>query len=245
MGELTFFHRIDLLVSLYDTTTGRPIEKGEVFFKKNGQDTFPLSKGDGNFVFINTGREDHLMQVFVSEYEDCSVRVRYEELSDNLPTAVLQLIPKEIGKRAFFSLEGSMPGVKKIMAISLVNPICSTQSYDRRRQALTLLPAGGGTALGEGAYGLYHTKDGIFERFEVDGNSSSRIVRLKKPLEKGFAVNAPISRVVEGMAGEDGRYLLRVQRDEKNALYLVCFQMKDGEEKFEKVDFREGKGGEK
>ena len=62
--------RLDLLVSLVDTTTGATVNERNVSFLRDGQPVRPEYRGNGTYVFINTGREDFLMQIKVYGYEE-------------------------------------------------------------------------------------------------------------------------------------------------------------------------------
>ena len=63
MAASVFGSRLDLLVRLYDTTTGAPVDERNVLFTRNEEPVIPAPRGEGMYVFINTGREDFLIGV--------------------------------------------------------------------------------------------------------------------------------------------------------------------------------------
>ena len=233
--------KLDLLVRLFDTTTGATVDERNVIIMRNGVPARPESRGAGMFVFINTGREDFLMQIEVTGYERYEARVRYEELDERLPACNVFLMPSENTSKGRYtiSFSGTLPFLKKIEAVNLNRFLCLTADMNPRTGAISLFqPQGGRIQLDEEYYGLLSTDRKSYERIEVEKMISPQSVRLKHPLTGAFAPNLPISRIVYGIVHEDGGYLLRVCDDGENTRYLVRYEV--GEEvRFQEVDLKD------
>ena len=70
--------KLDLLVRLVDTTTGATVDERNVLFMRDERKVRPEERGNGNYVFINTGREDFLMRIKVAGFEEYVTHIRYE-----------------------------------------------------------------------------------------------------------------------------------------------------------------------
>ena len=107
---------------------------------------------------------------------------------------------------------------------------------------MTVFAAGGGRVHMEDIhYGLLSPDGKCYERIEVTESVSSQTVKLGHPLRAAPAANQPVMRIIFGQVREDGSYLLRVRDDSASAQYLVRCIL-DGEERFQRVDFRENDG---
>ena len=73
MAASVFGAKLDLLVRLFDTTTGAQVTERNVVFKRDGIPVRPELRDPGTYVFINTGREDFLMRTEVYGYEASSL----------------------------------------------------------------------------------------------------------------------------------------------------------------------------
>ena len=107
--------KLDLLVRLFDTTTGATVDERNVLFMRDGVPVRPESRGAGAYVFINTGREDFLMRISVRGYEDYEVKVCYEEMDERLPVCNVFLMPSPF---AFNMRKGNC---------ITVSPVCQRQ----------------------------------------------------------------------------------------------------------------------
>ncbi len=233
--------KLDLLVMLYDTTTGATVDERNVLFTRDGVPIRPESRGAGIYVFVNTGREDFLMRVEVYGYERYEVRVRYEELDDGLPTCNVFLMPSENTPRGrnTLSFSGTLPFLKKIEAVNLNKTLCLTTDMNKRTGDISLFqPSGGRMQLDESIYGLLSADKKSYERIEVEKMITPQSVRLKRPLEGAFAPNLPIARIVYGIVHDDGEYLLRVCDDGEDTRYLVRYEVGD-EVRFQVVDLKD------
>ena len=234
--------KLDLLVRLVDTTTGATVDERNVLFMRDESQVRPEDRGSGTYVFINTGREDFLMRIKVSGYEEYVTRVRYEELDPNIPECIAFLIPSEKAKRGegFFSLSGNLPFLEALEAVNLSRIACTANEYNKKKLLLNVFSsAGAWVTLENRNYGLLQPDKQSYEKIEVLGNEGPQYIRLKSPLEKEFTSNLPIMRIIFGNVNENGDYLLRVRDDGGDQTYLIRFVV-NGEVKFQVVDFYEG-----
>ena len=234
--------KLDLLVRLVDTTTGATVDERNVLFMRDESQVRPDDRGNGTYVFINTGREDFLMRIKVSGYEEYVTRVRYEELDPNIPECIAFLIPSEKAKRGegFFSLSGNLPFLEALEAVNLSRIACTANEYNKKKLLLNVFSsAGAWVTLENRNYGLLQPDKQSYEKIEVLGNEGPQYIRLKSPLEKEFTSNLPIMRIIFGNVNENGDYLLRVRDDGGDQTYLIRFVV-NGEVKFQVVDFYEG-----
>ena len=233
--------KLDLLVRLYDTTTGATVDERNIVFMRDGVPVRPESRGAGIFVFINTGREDFLMRIAVFGYEEYEISVRYEELDDGLPTCNVFLMPSENTPRGrnTLSFSGTLPFLKKIEAVNLNKTLCLTSDINRRTGDISLFrPSAGRIDLDEDRYGLLSADKKSYETIEIEKMITPQSVRLKHPLKGEFAPNLPIARIVYGIVHEDGEYLLRVCDDGENTRYLVRYEVGD-EVRFQEVNLHD------
>ena len=232
--------RLDLLVSLVDTTTGATVNERNVSFLRDGRPIRPEYRGNGTYVFINTGREDFLMQIKVYGYEEYRVRISYEDLDSSNPAMDIFLMPSEniFGGEGLLSLSGNLPFLKKIEAVNLLRPVCFSHEYDPKKKTMTVFGSGSGRVeMADMYYGLLKTDKESYEKIEVTETVAPQSVRLKDALQGEFASNSPVMRVVFGTVSENGDYLLRVRDDGTDIRYLVRYEVND-EVRFQTVDFR-------
>ena len=233
--------RLDLVVRLYDTTTGATVDERNVIFKRDGVPVRPESRGDGVYVFINTGREDFLMRIDVYGYEQYEISVRYEELDERLPACYVFLMPSENTLRGRYTLSfsGTLPFLRKIEAVNLKKSLCLTGNMNIRTQEVSILPPSGSRiTLDDGVYGLLSADRKSYERIEVEKMISPKSIKLKRPIEGAFAPNLPIARIVYGVVQDDGEYLLKVQDEGEDTQYLVRYEVGE-EERFQVVNFHD------
>ncbi|MCD8067639.1 MAG: hypothetical protein LUE87_01850, partial [Lachnospiraceae bacterium] len=84
-------------------------------------------------------------------------------------------------------------------------------------------------------YGLIHADRQNYEPFEVVKELPDGSVKISKPLAEPFSANSPIARIVFGMAGEQGDYVLRVRDDAETLIYMIRYVVR-GAAKFRTVD---------
>ncbi|MCR5748250.1 MAG: hypothetical protein K6G03_11130 [Lachnospiraceae bacterium] len=243
MSAFVFGSKLDLLVLLYDTTTGALIEERNIVFKRDGLPVRPEFRAAGTYIFINTGREDFLMRIEIPGYEVYECRVCYEELDERIPECDVFLMPSEnISRGNVLSFSGTLPFLKKVEAVRLSMPVCQFHEYNKKNSILLVFGNSSGTAnLSNKYYGILREDKMSYEKIEVEKRISPLSVRLKEPLQEEFASNLPIMRVIFGYVAEDGRYLLRVRDDGGDSRYLVRYEVNE-EVKFQVVDFLSQEG---
>ena len=232
--------RLDLLIRLIDTTTGALVDERNILFTRDGEPVKPAARGVGTYVFINTGREDFLMQIKVYGYEDYEKEVRYEDLDSRLPEMNIFLMPSEsmFKGEKLLSLSGTLPFLKTLEAVNLNRPLCICNEYDVKKKTMKVFSTGSGrTDLSDIYYGLLLPGKQSYEKIEVTGNAAPQSVQLKEALQEEFTSNSPLFRVVFGSVSPDGSYLLRVRDDATDIRYLVRYTVND-EVRFQTVDFR-------
>ena len=251
--------KLDLAVRLYDTTTGATVDERNVVFLRDGVPVRPESRGAGVYVFINTGREDFLMQIDVFGYDRYETSVRYEELDERLPVCYVFLMPSENTIRGKYTLSfsGTLPFLKSIEAVNLNRSICVTGDHNTRTNVLSVFhPSGGMISLDEYIYGLLSADKTSYEKIEVEKMVTQKQVQLKIPANKAeghsdevpkkkevpkIAPNLAIARIVHGIVqgeGKDTKYLIRVRDDGIDTRYLVRYEVEE-EVRFQVVDFHD------
>lgn len=239
MEKTKIRYTLDLLVRLIDTTTGTVVTERDVHFRKNGRTVQPVQRGNGNYVFLNTGREDYDLQIEVRDFETAYAKIRYGELDDFLPIKDVFLIPSENTAKgeAVLSLAGHLSGLEAIEAVRLGRSYCSIKSFDARKGIMNLFKTNG-PGMEEAGYGLIHADSMTFEAFTVEKVISPVSLKLREPLQEEFRENAPIARIVHGRSDAQGNYLLRVRDDGTSLKYLVRYVVL-GSPQFQVVDFHQ------
>ena len=239
-ASAVFGSRLDLLVRLIDTTTGAAVEESNVMFLRDGIQVRPEPRGDGQYVFINTGREDFLMRIVVYGFDEYSTFVEYWLLDERLPVCDVFLMPSENTFRGqtLLRFEGTLPFLKTIEAVSLSRMVCTFSAYEPKKRLLQVFSGGERSHLEEKFYGILNADRTGYEKIEIERTVTDRSVSLKKPITGEFAVNSPITRIIHGTVSKDGGYLLKVRDDGEDQRYIVRYEV--GEETlFQTVDFRE------
>ncbi|MBO5551455.1 MAG: hypothetical protein J5966_05800 [Lachnospiraceae bacterium] len=234
-----FGSKLDLLIRLFDTTTGADIDERNVVFKRDGMPVRPEPRGMGTYIFINTGREDFLMRIEVFGYEAYETRVSYEELDERIPECDVFLMPSENTLRGgkVLSFSGTLPFLKKIEAVNLSRPVCQINQFDAKSRNMTVFGnASGRVELYDKYYALLHDDKKSYEKIEVEKTVSTLSVRLKEALQEEFTSNSPVMRVIFGSVSDAGEYLLRIRDDGSGTRYLVRYEVGD-EVRFQEVDF--------
>lgn len=240
MSGSVISYKLDLLIRLIDTTDGKSVNERSVSFKRDGKDVKPIPKGEGNFIFLNTGRDNFELSVSVRGFEDQTVDIDYEKLDGMLPIKEVFLIPSEntLSDKRLISISGTVKGLEAIEAVGLQNLRCYASDYDERKRIVTLYQNGTQISLEDIYYGLIKQGGESYEAFTVDKLVSNNKLKLRDPLKDEFTANSPIARIVFGNVKKGGEYKLTVRDDASKLSYIVRYIVK-GEEKFKKVDFHE------
>lgn len=234
-AQATIRHRLDLALRLVDSVTGRVIEESDVRISSRLPGGTPLRKGAGVYLFLNTGREAHEIEVDVYGYEPQKIMVAYPEPEEQTPIREVYLLPLDNPARDdILTLRGNLPGIEAIEAVSLTEADCYIKAFDARKRNMTVLNQRN-IRFHHIHYGLIDREGAAYEHFEVEEELSTQEIKCRKALEREFQVNQPVARVIFGQAAETGDYILKVPNGEY-ARYLVRFKT-GGKEYFQKVDF--------
>ena len=226
--------RLDLLIRLTDTTTGQAVTSQSAMFRRDGKLMPSRLKGDGNYIFVDIGRENSLIQLTVPGYDALEFSVDYEELDENMPSIDLFLIPSE-NTESILTLSGKMRGLTAVEAVQLGKPVCSINEFDPKGNRVSLFLPNRQMNMEGGHYGLLHgEKD--YEHFVVEEQPNQSTVKLKDQLKDDFSVGSGIARVIFGRVGEKGNYVLRVRNTAEHPRYLVRYTT-DQSVKYRVYDF--------
>lgn len=238
--EGSIHNRLDLLIHLFDTTTGLVVEGRDIAFRLNGEPIRLQPREGGNYLLINQGRENGLMQIDVKGYEPCCIPVDYEALDERLPAVDAFLIPSEKLRPGveFFTLSGHLSQITGIRAIHLARPLSGIREFDPRRRIMTVYMPNRRVDMSSVCYSLYHVNEGTFEEFSVVEEIEGKRIRIKEPLKEPFAANSPICRTIFGQTDQEGNYLLRVRAGWRNQKHLVKYIV-GGDVRYRMVDFNE------
>ncbi len=230
--------RLDLLIRLQDTTTGLSVDERDVNFYLNGKQIRPTSRGFGNYILINHGRENGLMQIEVYGFETFEADIDYEKLDERLPTVDAFLIPSENDRSGpkMLSFSGTLKGLSSLECIHPGRPLSGIREFDKKKKIMTIYAPNRRMNMVHSYYGLYHAEEDTYECIEITEQIENHKVRLREPLQEEFTVNAPICRRIFGRVSDDGEFLLRVRDDGKRQTYLVRYTV-DGEARYKSVDF--------
>ncbi|MBQ8912783.1 MAG: hypothetical protein IJ054_01905 [Lachnospiraceae bacterium] len=217
--------RLDLLIRLTDTTTGQAINSQSVEFWKDGKQLLTRPRGDGNYIFVDMGRDNSLMKIIAPGYDPQEFLLDYETLDERMPSIDIFLIPSE-NNESVLTLSGKMRGLKQIEAVQLGKPVCSISEFNPKDNKLSLFLPNRQMNLEGGHYGILHgEKD--YEHFIVKEQTNRTTVRLKEKLNDEVAVGNEIYRIVFGNVDSKGNYILRVRDTADKLRYLVRFQTDD------------------
>ncbi len=228
-------HKLTLVISLRDATTGKEVYENDVMFHMPPNIRAPISKRPGVFIFINLETSDFDFQVDVHGYEPVEVKVRSDSINENLPMRDVFLIPYEYprGRYETLALKGRMENLQEIGAISLTEPVLSVKKYDERKKELSLMNQHR-AELSAVHLGLYNESQHVFDVLDVEKDISKQLIKLRSSPEHGCEINQPIMRIVFGQVKQDGSYLLKVL-DRDPAEYLVRFVV-DGKPYYQRID---------
>lgn len=231
--------RLDLIVRLIDTTTGMEISEHNMQLLRNGRKIENLTYKNGNYLFVNTGRENFRLRAIVNGYEEREVYVSYEQLEEKLPILEVYLLPKDnmAGGESILTMSGVLSGITSIEAVCMKTEGCCFKDFDCRKKIMTILNPHN-LAMQKVHYAILDLEQEKYEPFTVVRNISATKLQIDHALESDYAVNLPIARVIYGQVDHQGKYLLRVRHDAEEAVYLLRYELHN-EIKFLAVDFLE------
>lgn len=237
MADAEIYYKLNLIVRLVDTTTGKKIKERQVIFKADNQILALKRKDEGVYILLNYAGNDMILDISAIGYLPMQTKICFEELSARLPEVEVPLIP-ETGRNQFIdylTLEGKKPGITSVAAVSFRNPHGALISYQPRRQSLKLYYA---KTFEEQSYAVIHEETQEFEEFRVEKKLNKLEIKLASPLVAKCEPKEKIGRIVRGKVDPDGHYLLRVLEDGSGTEYLIRYVV-DGKESYER--FSSGK----
>ncbi len=222
MADAEIHYKLDLIVRLVDTTTGKRVGQKQVIFKSSEQVLPFLQRDEGVYILLNRGRNDMVLEVSAAGYLPVKLEIRYEELSETFPEVEAPMIP-EISPKGFIEMltfEGHLPGLTSIVAVSLKKAYGVVAGYQEKKQVLKLFYS---KQLEENSYAVIHEQQQEFEEFRIKKRLDKLSVKLAAPLETACRPETKIARIVRGIVDSEGRYLLRVLEDGGGTEYLVRY----------------------
>ncbi|MDD2973425.1 MAG: hypothetical protein PHE02_15000 [Lachnospiraceae bacterium] len=238
MADAVINHRLDLALRFIDTTTGTTISEANMRLQKNGHEIHMITKGGGIYLCINVERDNFSLNINIYGYEEKEVFIDYSVLDQQMPLKDIYLIPRENNPRAtILSISGIRKGISDIQAVNARSAFVFLQEYDERKRILSLFNPHH-VDLDHVYYGVVHDEKEDYEAIQVSKLISDSSIKVKEGLQEPFQMNAPVQRIVFGSTKPDGSYLLRVQEDAMQVIYLLRYTV-DGAVHFKKVDFHD------
>lgn len=234
-----FTHSLDLALRLVDTTSGKGVSGAGMEVRVDGKPVRFGEKGGGMLIFQNLATRRFHLEVASSAYETANREVDLDSLKKGLPLLEVHLIPSAgyPGIAEFQTLEGILPGISELSAVRMGDNACLIREFDPRKRLVKLFNPHH-LALDRMLYALVDPDNGRYEPFQILRTLDDQTVKTDRVLETEFRNYFPISPMVLGKWGEDGRYCLRV-RDEGTACKWLVRWEKDGKARFRTVDFRQ------
>ncbi|MCR5626471.1 MAG: hypothetical protein K6F99_04040 [Lachnospiraceae bacterium] len=233
--------RLDLVINLIDTTTGAAVNEMNVRFMKDGCPVRPEPRGDGNFIFINSGRENCLMHIEVYGYESTDLEINYETMDEQIPTSYVFLMPSEktATGESVFGISGKLTSLESIEGIYLRKPVASYSEYNLKKNIMSLFGfvPGMEVRLDQIFYGILNDDGNGYEIFEVVGSPGPQKVNVRDPIPESVKANQKIYRRIFGKADKEGNFKFLI-RDDATVLEYVLRFVVDGQVYFRKIDFR-------
>lgn len=235
MADAEIHYRLNLILRLVDTTTGRKIKENRVIFKKENETLALMRKEEGIYLLVNYPGGDLVLDISAKGYLPTQTRICFEELPAKLPEIEVPLIPLTDRNQFtdYLTLEGQKPGLTSVAAVSFTNPHGVLISYQPRRQSIKMYYT---KDFEERSYAVLHEETEKFEEFRVSRKLDKMEIRLAAPLLDACEPKEKIARIVRGRVEPDGHYLLRVLEEGEKTEYLVRYIV-DGVESFERVVF--------
>lgn len=222
MADADIHYKLDLIVHLVDTTTGKAIEQRQVTFQSEEQVVPFLRRDDGLYILLNRGRKDMDLKIQVVGFLPAEVRICYTQLQEQFPKVEVAMIP-EISPSGFIdmvTMEGQYTGMESIVAVPLKNPYGVVARYLEKKQILRLY---GTKPLKEMAYAVIHEQQQEFEEFQIKKRIDKLNVKLAEPLKTACRPEEMVVRIVRGRVDASGNYLLRLQEDAGGIEYMIRY----------------------
>lgn len=236
---LSVVHRLELVLRLIDTTSGRNISSAGASVFIDGVPVPFGRKEGGLLVFQNLGKRRFRIRTAPLGWEPLETEVDLDTLPKGLPLLELHLIPRadQAGAAEFLSLEGRLPGIESLAAVRAGENACLIREFDARRRTVKIFNPHH-LELDRIHYGLTDPDQGRWEPFRVVAMPDEQTLKTDRVLEMPFKNYFPVSPAVQGRTDGDGNYCLRLRDEGAAARWIVRWSV-DGEVRFRTVDFRE------
>lgn len=234
-----FTHSLDLALRLVDTTSGRGVSGGGMTVRVDGKPVRFGEKGGGLLIFQNLGTRRFRLEIASPAFEPAEREVDLDALGKGLPLLEIHLIPGAgyPGAAEFLTLEGTLPGIQELSAVRVGDSACLIREFDPRKRLVKLFNPHH-LALDRVLYALVDPDNGRYEPFRIVRTVDDQTIKTDRVLETVFRNYFPISPMVLGSCGGDGRYCLRVRDDGTACKWLVRWEER-GTVRFRTVDFRQ------
>ena len=239
VGTRVFTHSLSLALRVVDAATGRSVSGQDLTVSIDGRKTWFQEKGDGALIFQNLEQRAFLLEVTSPYYDRAARKLDLDQLPPKLPLLELELIPGKgfPGWAELQELEGVLPGIQTLDAVSVGDNSCFIQEFDSRKRVMKLFNPHH-LALERVAYALVDLEEGCYESFRIVKRVDDQTIKIDRVLEMSFRNSFPITPVVTGRCQEDGTYRLCTRREMGGAKWLIRWSV--GEQVFfRQVDFRE------
>jgi hypothetical protein len=210
-------HRVDLALTILDSSNGRQAD-GHLRIQRDGKELKFRKAPDGTILFIDTGREDFEFEVNIYGYEPETVSVKYADLDEQIPTLRITLIPKDPFGDNYLTIDGSVPGLIGVDAVSLVSSAFIAVSIDERKRLMTVQSLYN-QELPSHLFGIIEKDETRFEPIEIIKVASNGTYKLTKVPEVPVAGMRLAYRVTGRV--RDGTGLLRLPNDGSKASWIV------------------------
>lgn len=235
---LSVVHRLDLVLRLIDTTSGRNVSSAGACVAVDGVPVPFGRKEGGMLIFQNLGKRHFHLRTAPLGWEPMETEVDLDALPKGLPLLELHLIPQrnQAGAAEFLCLEGRLPGIESLSAVRAGENACLIREFDARRRTMKIFNPHH-LDLNRVHYGLTDPDRGVWEPFRVTGMPDEQTLKTDRVLEMAFKNYFPVSPAVQGRADASGEYCLRLRDDGAEARWIVRWSV-GGEARFRTVDFR-------
>ncbi len=228
--DTIFRFQTDLVIYLMDTVSGSVITEENLTLMRNNTYLNAVKKGMGFYVLYNSGRENFELTISADGYEYKKFQVEFERLDSKLPAVYIQMVPKRSMKNEneIWELKGNISGLEAIDAVSLEDSYLYCKEFRKEERVLSLFNCREGSYTGR-QYAAVNPEKTEYAVFEIQQELSAGQWKINGIPEKFHIPNAVIARVIQGIAGQNGDYVLRFKAE--NEIYIIrC--MVHGTEKF-------------
>lgn len=225
MAVCVIRHRLNLLLRLSDTTTGKPVSANELMLFADGKLLHPAERERGTLIFTELERNDFELTVKSRSFEPYTLPIRFSELDAKIPEADIQLVPSCSNSvpAPCISLEGRMPGISELTAVRFGDNSCLIREFEPRKRIITVFNPHR-LELNRTDYALVDPERQSFEVFRIVKRIDDCTFKIDRVLESSFTNYFPIVPILFGITMDGGNYILRVRDDSASMKWLVRYK---------------------